>query len=277
MGIAGSYHSQTKQRIRELLWDAAFEDLINREKKEIHAIKYFDLPGPECIYIRQLIKKYNLPKENIFAVEQYEHCGIQIRNFLAGKSTVFIGKLEELIEKKELDPIFPSDGFDVVNLDFCGQGFVFPEGDGEDYQKRWDVIKYFIDKNHSKGKELFYLLFTLLGVRSNKEGRKYLIEQIKELNELSGLLKEPSNWNEDELVQNAAPNIIIDLALKKDYKTTFIDSYRYQQEDHKSKMVTFSLKLEAIKGIKLGNEASLKAQLLKDSVMLYYPKDQKHL
>ena len=62
MPIAGSYHSEEKQKIRELLWDEAFKDLVINQNKSQESLRYFGLPGAECIYIKQILKNFDIKK-----------------------------------------------------------------------------------------------------------------------------------------------------------------------------------------------------------------------
>jgi len=266
----GSYQSKEKQAIREKLWNSAFEDLIENEKISPSLIRYFCLPGSKCEYLRQIIDKYHVRKHNIVAVERDEYCYIPIKTFLDGNGLVLRGTLEELVKNHVLDLLFP---FDIVNLDFCGQAFVFS---GDEYQKRWDVVKYFINSNYSKEKMCFYLLLTFLGARSNKEGKKFLLEKIDELNKLSGLSKNPNGWQEDRLIQEALPKIVIDESLNIGYKVTKIDSYRYRQSGHSYNMVAFSFKLELLK-TKLGSNIDIKQECARETIMLYYCDEPKEL
>jgi hypothetical protein len=269
-GIKGSFDTQKKQEIRELLWNKAFDDIINKEGFDPKKIRYFELPGSECIYIRQICQKFNIRKDNIVAVEQDPLVAIPIHRFLGGKGGVKEGKLEDICEKGELDFAFP---FDIINLDFCGQAFVFS---GNDYQRRWNVIRYFIKSNRSKNKKIFYILLTLLGSRSNNDGKNFLLKQITELNKITGSAKNPSNWKEYEIIQQALPKIIIDEALDNDYEVTLIDSYNYRQEEHTSNMVSFSFKLNKIETY-LGNGISTKSKLLENASKLYYSQTPKKI
>jgi hypothetical protein len=265
-----SYKTDEKQLIRELLWDKAFCDLIEKEHINVSELKYFDLPGPECIYLSQLVDKYNFSLNNAVVVEIDDCCTIPIRLFLKGRGILLHGKLENLCKESEIFLHFP---FDIINFDFCGQAFVFS---GDEYQERWDVIKKFILHNKMSNKKTFYVLLTLLGGRSNRDGRKYLLEQIEELNKISNLNKDPTKWLEAQLIQEALPKIIIDEALDNDYNITFIDSYRYIQEGHTSHMVTFSFKFEAIRK-SLGKSIRIKNRMLIESVNKYYNNEPKDL
>jgi len=270
MSINYSYHSDEKQRIREILWDPAFIDLIDNVGVISDKLKYFCLPGPECIYLDQIFLKFNINKNNIVAIEQDLECAIPIRKKLCGKGIVFEGKLEKIFSNNELINQFP---FDIINLDFCGQAFVFS---GNEYQKRWDIIKEFIKNNKSKNQQTFYLLLTLLGGRSNKEGKKFLKKNILELNKITGINKDFSEWNEDRLIQEALPKIIIDEALVIGYETTLVNSYRYRQKGHRSNMVTFSFRFDIFRNL-LGDNVHRKSELATSILKSYYSKVTKEM
>src|SRR5262245_30113148 len=124
MKVGGSYDSPQKQAIRETLWNPAVQDLIDRNGKKANELKFLDLPGAECLYLQQIIDQFGIIKENIVAVEQHEEARLSIHRFLGGKGVVRLGRIEDLCEAGELQKYFP---VDVVNLDYCGQGFVFPD------------------------------------------------------------------------------------------------------------------------------------------------------
>jgi hypothetical protein len=272
MGMGGSYDTKTKQRIRELLWYSAFDDLIENEKKDILSLRYFCLPGAQCIELEHIFERYRLPKENIFAVEQHQECAIPIRRMLLGKGTVIEGRLEDLCEKDKLHSAFP---FDIVNLDFCGQAFLFS---GRDYQPRWNIVKYFLKSNAEKKHDVFYLLLTILGGRDDPEGQAFLHRTIRDLNEMTGLHKDSSSWLENQLIQEALPKIVIDEAVQRNYGTAKVKSYRYRQEGHRCNMVSFSFKLKYVDiERQLGDATRIKEKFCREAILAYYSEDSKEL
>lgn len=230
MSQCHSFHSDNKQKIRENYWDSAFDDLMKNDNKSAEEIRYFELPGPECIYIKQVIQKFGIKLENIVGVEENKGGAIPIRHVFKGQAALFEGNLEDICERDTLGDYFP---FDIINLDFCGQAFVF----NGTYQKRWDVIKYFFDKNYGKKIESFYLLLTLMANRNNKEGMEYLKKQLLPLKKSIGTTCA-------EIHLDAVPKIIIEEAHKANYKTKKVRRCHYVQEKHKLGMVTFSFKFE---------------------------------
>src|SRR5579883_2099136 len=158
MTIGGEYDSPEKQAVRERLWDSAVRDLIDNHGKEGKDLRLLDLPGAKCTYLRHIVDEFGAQKQNIVAVEREEPAFIAIQHFLGGLGATFHDDIENLCENKELEPFFP---MDVVNLDFCGQGFIFPNladpsSNEREYQRRWDCIKAVIDFNRAQGQDVWY-------------------------------------------------------------------------------------------------------------------------
>src|SRR5439155_3988381 len=110
---------------------------------------------------------------------------------------------------------------DLVNLDFCGQGFVFPDlgmrtRDNLEYQRRWDCLRKMLEFNRAKEKRVWYLLLTLACNRNNPAGRTYLQAQLAELGEITGITKNTAGWRDNRLIQEVVPKIIAEEALHRD-------------------------------------------------------------
>ena len=172
MTIGGDYDSPQKQAIRKRLWDTALRDLLLTQGKTRDSLRILDLPGAKCIYLRHIIKEFGVKRENIVAVERDEEPFLAIHHFLGGRGIARHGPVEDLCESGELEQYFP---IDFVNLDFCGQAFIFPNlgsrtKDGFEYQRRWDCISRIMESNRGKGQGTWYLLLTLACNRNNPAG-----------------------------------------------------------------------------------------------------------
>ncbi len=248
MTIGGDYDTPQKEAVRARLWDVAVRDLLDNHKVHADQLRFLDLPGAKCTYLRHLASVFGVPRENMIAVEREEAPFLAIHRYLGGRGITRRGQVEDLCESKELAKYFP---VDLVNLDFCGQGFIFPDlskrnpGDLE-YQRRWDCIKLVMDFNRSQEKDVWYLLLTLFCSRNNPAGKAYLLEQLEEVSELAGVTKSPSGWRDDRLIQEVVPKIIAEEAIHRDYvpSAEAFDSFRYVQEGHRSQMVAWKFKLE---------------------------------
>lgn len=281
MKIGGEYDSPQKQAIRERLWDPAIRDLMERHAKEGNKLKFFDLPGADCLYLKQIIERFGVVKENIVAVERYEAPRLAIHRFLGGKGLVRFGLVEDLCEKGELRKYFP---MDVVNLDFCGQGFIFPDltkrtKENEEYQRRWSCVKSIIDYNRDAKREIWYLLLTLGCDRNNEAGKNYLLSQLEKLSNITGIIKDHGLWMDDRLIQEVVPMIVAEEALQRDYalSATAFDSYRYVQEGHKFHMVAWRFKLELDSTKKLGHKVTRQKERLDEFCKAYFANDAKAL
>src|SRR5436309_552793 len=162
MTVGGDYQSPEKEAIRKRLWDSALSDLIRNEGVKGEDLKLLDLPGAKCIYLRHIMEEFGVVKDNMIAIERDEEPFLAIHHFLGGRGVVRHGLVEDLCESRELEKYFP---IDVVNLDFCGQAFIFPDlgsrtRDNLEYQRRWDCVKRVLEFNRAKEKSVWYLLLT---------------------------------------------------------------------------------------------------------------------
>src|SRR5271155_1445315 len=114
MIVGGEYDSPEKQAIRERLWDAAISDLIGRDGRKPEELTFLDLPGARCVYLRHVLDRFGVRRENIIAVEREEEPFLAIHHFLGGRGIVRHGPVEDLCERGDLEKYFP---LDVVNLD----------------------------------------------------------------------------------------------------------------------------------------------------------------
>ena len=281
MKTGGEYDSPQKQAIRERLWDPAIQDLIDNHGKEADKLRFLDLPGAECLYLHQIIERFGILKENIVAVEQYEEPRLAIHRFLGGKGVVRLGLIEDLCESGELQKYFP---IDIANLDFCGQGFIFPDlgkrtRDNLEYQRRWDCLKRLMDYNRDEELDVWYLLLTLGCDRNNEAGKNYLLDQLDIISQMTGITKAPGDWRDDRLIQEVVPKIIADEALQRDYlpSAEAFDSYRYVQEGHKFHMVAWRFKLELDRSKTLGQNVSRRKERLDAYCKAYFASDGKEL
>jgi hypothetical protein len=281
MKVGGSYDSPQKQAVRERLWDPAVQDLIDNHQKDPTKLRFLDLPGADCLYLQQIIDRFGVMKENIVAVEQYEEARLAIHRFLGGKGVVRLGRIEELAEAGELRKYFP---IDVVNLDFCGQGFVFPDlgtrtKENMEYQRRWDCVKKAIDYNREKEQDVWYLLLTLGCDRNNDAGKKYLVSRLESLTKITGIAKHAKDWRGDRLIQEVVPKIVADEALQRDYlpSAATFDSYRYVQEGHKFHMVAWRFKFEIDATKTLGQNVTRRKERLDAFCRAYFAADGKEL
>ena len=201
--------------------------------------------------------------------------------FLGGRGVSLRGAIEDLCESRDLETYFP---VDIVNLDFCGQGFIFPDLNADssnrtEYQRRWDSVKNILDFNSKKEKKVWYLLLTLACNRNNQDGRKYLLSQLEELSNLTGITKDTSKWKDNRLIQEVVPKIIADEALHRDYVPSFsgFDSYRYVQTGHKYRMVAWSFKLELDSQKSLGQNITKQKGVLEQFCKEYFAHEAKEL
>lgn len=281
MKIGGDYDSPEKQAIRERLWDPAIQDLVDNYGKEAHDLKFLDLPGSACLYLRQIIERFGVLKENIFAVEQFEEAHLAIHRFFAGRGVVRLGRIEDLCDSGELKKYFP---IDIANLDFCGQGFIFPDlgkrtKDNLEYQRRWDCVKRTIDYNREQEKGVWYLLLTLACNRNNPVGREYLLAQFVELGEIAGKTKNVSGWKDNRLIQEVVPKIIAEEALQRDYipSAATFESFRYVQENHSYQMVAWRIRFDLDATKSLGRNVTRRKYLLDEFCRAYFADDAKEL
>lgn len=281
MTVGGEYDSPQKQAVRTRLWDTAIRDLIENHERKGGELKLLDLPGARCIYLQHVIKQFGVEKENIIAVERLEPPFLSIHHFLGGRGVTLHGLIEGLCESGELEQYFP---VDVVNLDFCGQGFVFPDlnvhsSRKTEYQRRWDCVKSILDFNRRKEKDVWHLLLTFACNRNNPAGKKYLLSQLRELAQLTSITKEVSGWRDDRLIQEVVPKIIADEALHRDYipSADAFDSYRYVQEGHVYQMVAWKFKLELDSRKSLGQNITKRKELLEQFCRAYFASDAKEL
>ena len=281
MRIGGEYDSPQKQVVRERLWDTAIRDLIKSHGRKGNELRLLDLPGAQCTYLKHVINQFEIAKENIIAVERLEPAFLAIHDFLGGKGVSFCGEIEDLCESHELEAYFP---VDVVNLDFCGQGFIFPDLNADssnrtEYQRRWDSVKNILDFNRKKEKKAWYLLLTLACNRNNPNGKRYLISQLEELINLTGIDKDSSKWRDNRLIQEVVPKIIADEALRRDYVPSFsgFDSYRYVQTGHRYQMVAWSFKLELDSRKSLGQNITKQKDMLEQFCKEYFAHEAKEL
>jgi hypothetical protein len=281
MTIGGDYESPQKAEIRKQLWDAAIGDLMDRDGVMGEELRLLDLPGAKCIYLRHIIDDFGVLKDNVVAVERDEEPFLAIHHFLGGRGVVRHGLVEDLCESRELEKYFP---IDVVNLDFCGQAFVFPDlgtrtRDDLEYQRRWDCVKKLLEFNRAKEQSIWYLLLTLACNRNNPAGRAYLMSQLTELGEITGISKDTSGWKDNRLIQEVVPKIIAEEALHRDYapSATDFDSYRYVQAEHSYQMVSWKFRLELDSSKTLGRDISRRKRLLDEFCEAYFAADAKEL
>lgn len=281
MTIGGDYDTPEKEAVRASLWDVAVRDLLDRHGLQPGQMRLLDLPGAKCTYLRHLASDFGVARENMIAVEREEAPFLAIHRHLGGRGITRRGQIEDLCESKELAKYFP---VDVVNLDFCGQGFVFPDltkrtvGD-LDYQRRWDCIKLVMDFNRAQEKDVWYLLLTHFCSRNNPAEKTYLLGQLEEVCGLAGVTKNPSGWRDDRLIQEVVPKIIAEEAIHRDYipSAEAFDSYRYVQEGHRSQMVAWKFKLELDGSKTLGRNVSRRKQLLDQFCSAYFVNEAKEL
>lgn len=283
MPLGGDYGSPEKEAIRSRLWDASLEDLIENEGRMAEELRLLDLPGARCVYLHHVVEHFGLAKQNIVGVERLEPDYLAIHHFLGGRGVALRGDVEDLCERGELESYFP---FDVVNLDFCGQGFVFPDLKHRDpgaaeYQRRWDCIKYAMAQNLKHQKPSWYLLLTLACAPhlNNKAGAVYLRDQLGKLGRITGYAKDPATWKIDRLVQEVVPFIIADEALDCGYVASaeHLDSYRYVQTGHRYEMVAWRFRLDLDGRKPLGGKTERRKELLDAFCKAYFAEDGKEL
>jgi hypothetical protein len=281
MTIGGDFDTPQKQTIRERLWDVAVRDLIDRHGRKASELRLLDLPGARCTYFRHLQRDFGILRDNMVAVERYEEPFLAIHRFLGGRGVVRHGLVEDLCESRELEKYFP---IDVVNLDFCGQAFIFPDlgkrtNDNLEYQRRWDCVKKVLEFNRAREKRAWYLFLTLACNRNNPAGRAYLQSQLAELSAITGIAKNADGWKDNRLIQEVVPKIIADEALHRDYipSAAAYDSYRYVQADHAYQMVAWKFRLDLDGSKALGRNISRRKQLLDEFCSAYFACDAKAL
>ncbi len=283
MAIGGDYHSPEKDYIRTHLWDLAFVDLIERQGRAKDAVVVLDLPGAECLYLKHLVKRFGVAKTNIVAAEQHEEPFLAIHAYLEGSGSVFHGLIEDVCERGQIASYFP---IDVINLDFCGQGFVFPDPTKHDlkrseYQRRWNSIKYVIEHNRKHEKKCWYLLLTLACAQhlNNKAGREYLRGQLADLIRDTGIEKKHAGWKDDRLIQEVVPRVIADEALEYEYAPSaeHFDSYRYVQTGHEYEMVAWRFRFDLLTSKALGGKTARRKGLLDGFCKAYFGNDAKEL
>jgi hypothetical protein len=280
MTIGGDYDTPQKVAIRARLWDAAVLDL-QRHGRGFDELKIIDLPGAKCLYLRHLAKDFGVRRENIVAVEREEAPFLAIHRYLGGRGITRRGLIEDLCESRELEKYFP---VDLVNLDFCGQGFVFPDlakhrPADRDYQRRWDSIMLVMDFNRAKEKDIWFLLLTLFCNRNNPAGKAFLLGQLEEVSALAGVSKNPARWRDDRLIQEVVPKIVAEEAIHRGYvpSAEAFDSYRYVQEGHASQMVSWKFKLELDAKRSLGRSTTREKQRLDAFCHAYFSTAAKEL
>jgi hypothetical protein len=281
MTLGGEYDSPQKQAIRERLWDAAISDLIEGHGKKGGELRILDLPGARCIYLHHLIERFDFVKENMIGVERLKPAFLSVHHFLAGRGVAFHSEIEDICESRELAAYFP---VDIANLDFCGQGFIFPDlgkrtRENLEYQRRWDCVKAVLDFNKEKGKDVWYLLLTLACDRNNPAGKSYLLGQLDELRKLTGIPKDASGWKDNRLIQEVVPKIIADEALNRDYipSAEAFESYRYVQQDHKYRMVAWKFKLVLDRRRSLGHNVMKQTECLEEFCRAYFAANAEEL
>lgn len=242
MSNPGTYESDEKDYVRKHLWDAAFNDLI--QEIGVNQIRLLELPGAECLYLRHIEEKFGFDLKNCVAVEQYETEHLAIHGFLRGQGILLPrGSLESYFESGKLKAYGP---FHIANLDFCGQGFTFPDlGEittrGGEYQRRWDSIKYLLEWNKEAAIPRWHLLLTLSCNRNNSAGLHYLKDKLDELRGLAKSSRDVSGWDDWQLIQEVVPMIVADEAIHQRYVplVEHFDSVRYVQRGHKHRMVAW--------------------------------------
>lgn len=280
MTIGGEYDSPQKAAIRERLWDSAIIDLIEHHDRKGGDLTILDLPGARCTYLQHLITRFGFAKANMIGVERLEPAFLSIHHFLGGQGVAFHSLVEELCENKALATYLPAD---VVNLDFCGQGFVFPvpsqSSRKSDYQRRWDCVKSLLEFNKQKEQEVWYLLLTLACARNNPAGKEFLLDQLNDLRKLTGISKDPSKWKDNRLIQEVVPKIVAEEALHQDYVPVaeHCDSYRYVQDGHTYPMVAWKFKLVLDTKKTLGHKVTKKKDKLEEFCKAYFKDDGKQL
>jgi hypothetical protein len=281
MTIGGDYDTPQKQAVRERLWDVAVRDLIDGHGLKASELRLLDLPGARCTYLRHLQLDFGVARDNMVAVERYEEPFLAIHRFLGGRGVVRHGLIEDLCDGDELEKYFP---IDLANLDFCGQGFIFPDlgrrtAENLEYQRRWDCVKRMLDFNKKHGKDSWYLLLTLACNRNNPAGRAYLKTQLAELCEITGNTKDADGWKDNRLIQEVVPKIIAEEALQYDYvpSAAAFDSYRYVQEDHAYQMVAWKFRLDLDGSKTLGRNVSRRKRFLDEFCGTYFASDAKEL
>jgi hypothetical protein len=267
MTTQGSYHSVQKQAVRGRLWEAAF--VRQCKLKGGASIRYLDLPGPECIYLQHIIAEHGVERENIVAVEQDERAAIAIHNFLQGQGPVIQGTVEDQVTDS-LPHYFP---FDIINLDFCGQGFVFPDLDKRkratrnEYMRRWEAVERVLELQANHKIERYDFLLTLAAQRNNGPGQRYLKSQIDNLNKVTSLHRSCNrSW---EFVAWVVPKIVVDFALKLGYRINSFDFMAYRQDDHKYDMTAFGFEFYRTTE-KLGDVTQARAEHLNHFINDYY-------
>lgn len=281
MIVGGDYDSPQKQAVRERLWDPAIADLVANHGRKADELRFMDLPGADCLYLKQIIERFGILKDNIVAVERFEEPRLAIHRFLGGRGVVRLGALENLCDSGELKKYFP---VDIANLDFCGQGFVFPVPDKRTkeslpYQRRWDSIKRVIDFNREREQPAWYLLLTLGCDRNNGAGKAFLLDQLRDLAAITGIDKDPAGWRDDRLIQEVVPKIIADEALQRDYvpSAVALDSYRYVQVGHKFHMVAWRFKFTLDGEKTLGHSTTRRKRHLDGFCKTYFAAGGKEL
>lgn len=272
---AGSYTSEQKQLVRTRLWDPAFaRRLADTDSSDI---RYLCLPGAECLYLRHIDKKFHVGKKSIVAIERREESHTAIQTFLDGQGSVLRGSFEELMDSGGLDPFFP---FDIINLDFCGQGFVFPDlrarPRGNEYMRRWGAIESALRRQAANDKAHFEFLLTLAGQRNNGPGKQYLGRQIAALNRIcppGRTVADEKAWLTVALV---VPKIVADLALQLRYTIRSFDVLGYRQKGHRHDMAAFSFEFVRISEW-LGESTEIRAKHLEHFVRSYYLKSVDYL
>jgi hypothetical protein len=271
MSTGGTYDSYQKQKVRERLWDAAFRRCL--EHVEADSVQYLCFPAAECLYLKQIEETFGIGKQGIVAVEKLDESHTAIHSYLSGQGIALLGEYEHLVMTERLTSLFP---FHIINLDFCGQGFVFPDLDhpleSDPSIRRWRAVEATLQAQSSVECEQFEFLLTLAGQRDNAAGKKYLRERVDSLNALCGMerdLESEPDWKSVALV---VPSIIADLAAQLRYKVEAFDMLGYRQDDHSYNMVSWAFQFIRSRET-LGDGAQARGRRVEAFIRDYYPKN----
>ncbi len=259
-----NFKTKQKNWIRENVWSPAFEDMIQKEAVAEDDLRYFELPGPECLHLKQLLAVYNFQPNNICLAEK-KHIYIPVIQIITkGDIPLLKGDIDRIFNSPEIENRFP---FHIINLDFCGMIFAFPKTQNGKYQKRWNVVFRTIELN--KKLDSYYILLTVTAQRNN-EGGMETVNRIWDRFTKETNLKNKNKYKDSIKIAVAVPYIILNKAVTNDYTFNFDEFgvWLYSQEGSPYTMVTFRLKLIKT-NIRFGDDVTyLQDQITKLSTAL---------
>lgn len=120
------FDTPNKQKVRIKLWVPCFEALLPQIKDRVQPkreFRYLGLPGPNCIFIKELLLRDLLNKDSyVIGIEKIQAVKLQIQKFFSKtfkpyNAYVHLGTFENLCNNQSFRSKFP---FDIANIDITG-------------------------------------------------------------------------------------------------------------------------------------------------------------